>query len=354
MLLVSRSSLTCVSCVSVLVWSMSLPVAAEEKANITPPSKKDPDSLTILPNGPDFQPFDAANSLGRLLDRGGGGAPPTVEAPGPDAKTQMEIMERLDRRRNFLLITVGDNANLSNLKDGSDWTGDNRPRSSRDKPQTALERYWYQSLETSSANPSALPSKDDEKDLLKSPTNPLDSAQLGSGKEDQNTGATWTTTGQDLIRPDPFGSPLGEAGKLTSPLGSEDLRSSWATTPGRDLGFDAFSRQRLERFQQSSGGEGTLRRGLDSDVVEGRARELRLDALDNYLRPSPSSPASITSSPDPVSAATATVDRLQLLTTSVPGVQNNPYNSASSTPPPIAPSARLLKEPRPEPPRFRP
>ncbi len=351
MLLVSRSSLARVSCVSVLAWWMSLPLAAGEKANITPPTKKNPDSLTNPQNEPAFQPLDAANSLGGFLDQGGSSALPTVEAPVPDARTQMEILEQIDRRRNFLLNGIGDN---SNPADGVDWIEINRLRSSRSKPQTALERHWYQSVETSAAGPSTLESAADEDDPLGNPAGPLARPSLGFGADDQGISGTLTTIDRNLARPDSFFSPLGDAGKPAATTVLEDLRSPWATTSGRDLGLDALSRQRLDRYQQLSGEGESLRRGLGSESVDSdRSRDLRLDTLDPLFSPSASSVQTL-SPPAPVLDATATVDRMQMLTTFGSGVQQNPYNSVPATPPPISPAAKFLKEPRPEPPRFRP
>ena len=337
-----------------LLLGSPLPLVAGEKANVTLPApRKLPSNLEAPAKESPFRALEG-NSIGGVTDRGAGPELPTVETVVPDARTQKEMMERLDRKRNFL------------LDDGAGSQADNQPiggeRAQEQmnllltprKPQTVLEKRLRQGSETPVEDAAQRERNEVSSEEIDNDLEILDLTGLGVSTQNK---------GLDLLGTRDSGSrslsALSVPTETVSIVTLEDLRSSLNTAGGRGLGLDDLSRQRLERYQQLSGNGESLRRGFGSDPAEfGRTRELRSEVVDSYYSPAPaesSLPKTVLDGPvDPSLDSTGGRRPGSSLDSLFNGVQANPYTPSTPTTPSISPAAKLLSEPRPQPPRFRP
>lgn len=338
-----------------LLLGSPLPLVAGEKANVTLPApRKLPSNLDGPPKASPFRALEG-NSIGGVTDRGAGPELPTVETVVPDARTQKEMMERLDRKRNFL------------LDDGVGSQADNQPiggeRAQEEvdllvvprKPQTVLEKRLRQGGETPKDEAARLERMEESADEIDNDLGILDLTGLGVSNQSKGLDLLGTSdTGSRSL------SALSGATESATIVNLEDLRSSLNTAGGRGLGLDDLSRQRLERYQQLSGDGESLRRGFGSDAAElGRTRELRAVVVDSYYSPTSAEAALPKTLPietvDPSLDPTGGRRPGNSLDSLFNGVQANPYTPGSTpTTPNVSPAAKLLSEPRPQPPRFRP
>jgi hypothetical protein len=339
--------------------------SAGEKAVITPPSKaKSADRLQPPKSDLPFRPLDGSSSLGGVIDGGGGPALPTVEPATPDPKTQREILERLDRRRNFLLDRSSTETQFDNtlLESGVRSNEEDLLLTPR-KPQTVLEKQLRKgsslSQDEKPAKPTEFRSRIDDDGEDDNETGNLDLTGLGTasrsrvdklklGEFPTSHPTQKTLLVEDALQPSGTGFDGGTI---------EDLRSSMATAGGRGFALDALSRERLERYQQLSGDVESTRRGFGASAAElGKPRELRSEAAQSLYAPAPLEELT------PTKGLATTADSAEL-----PGGRSNPFATGpvatgipgfSPTtplaPPTPSPAAVLLRQPRPEPPRFRP
>lgn len=339
-----------------LLLGSPLPLVAGEKANVTLPAPRKTPSNLDAPAKP--SPFRAlgGNSIGGVTDRGAGPELPTVETVVPDARTQKEMMERLDRKRNFL------------LDDGAGSQADNQPiggeRAQEEvellitprRPQTVLEKRLRQGSETPGEEAARVERMDESDDEIDNDLGILDLTGLGVSNQSKSLDFRGKASSKSLSALTPLSAPPDSV----IVVNLEDLRSSLNTAGGRGLGLDDLSRQRLERYQQLSGDGEDLRRGFGSNPTElGRTRELRAVVVESYYSPPPAEatlPKTLpTEAVDPSLDSTGGRRPGSSLDALFNGVQANPYTpSASPSTPNISPAAKLLSEPRPQPPRFRP
>ncbi len=342
--------------VGALLLGSPLPLVAGEKANVTLPApRKLPSNLDAPTKESPFRALEG-NSIGGVTDRGSGPELPTVETVVPDARTQKELMERLDRKRNFLLDDgVGSQADNQPI-------GGERAQEEMDllltprKPQTVLEKRLRQGSETPGKEAARRERTDESAEEIDNDLGILDLTGLGVSNQSKSLDFLGKSGSKSLSALTPLSAPT----ESVSIVNLEDLRSSLNTAGGRGLGLDDLSRQRLERYQQLSGDGESLRRGFGSDPTElGRTRELRAVVVDSYYSPAPAEAALPKTLPpeaiDPSLDATGGRRPGSSLDSLFNGVQANPYTpSTTSTTPSISPAAKLLSEPRPQPPRFRP
>jgi len=335
---------------------LGLPLAAGEKANITPSgTRNSPSNLDLPKNNLPFRPLDGASSIGGVLDGGVRTALPSVEPMAPDARTQREFIERLDRKRNFLLDDPSADSAADNQPLGSVGRKDDDKLSlSPRRPKTALEKQLR--LGSESRKNETTDSESRKRDYGET-DNERGSIDLsGLGVSSQNRGIASTLTG---IGTNPIDQGLSGFGTTANALELENLdaiRSSLATAGGRGLGLDALSRQRVERYQQLSGEGEAFQRGFGSDPADsGRSRELRSDAMNNLFSPPPvavrSDLSTLDTAQSPLDVGLARPSASA--ETRFSGLQPNPYSSIPAVAPPVSPATKFLKEPRPEPPRFR-
>jgi hypothetical protein len=331
------------------------PLVAGEKANVTLPApRKIPSNLDAPAKASPFRALEG-NSIGGVTDRGAGPELPTVETVVPDARTQKEMMERLDRKRNFL------------LDDGVGSQADNQPiggeRAKEEvellitprRPQTVLEKRLRQGSESPKEEAARVERMEESSDEIDNEVGILDLTGLGVSSQSKSLDFLGTRASNSRSL-----SALSGPTEIVSIVNLEDLRSSLNTAGGRGLGLDDLSRQRLERYQQLSGDGENLRRGFGSDPAElGRTRELRAVVVDSYYAPASAEAALPKTLPvepvDPSLDPTGGRRPGSSLDALFNGVQANPYSpSATPTTPELSPAAKLLSEPRPQPPRFRP
>ena len=358
---------------------ISLAVIAEERAIITAPAPKNgPSSLAPTQNALPFRPLDGSSSVGGVMDGGPAPSLPSVDIIPPDPKTQKEIFERMDKRRNFLLDDeVGEGKSgvskyrFSGSKDGEEWTISPR------RPQTVLEKRLRKGSERddkgearsttrksdTTDNPNDFNSK--EKDERDPYSTEKESENNLSKLEHSTLIATLDSSDKsENAAMGSRGSSLGEK-KSTSLDGvseqqglvpPEDAKSSTSSS-SRNIGMDSLARQRIERFQQVTGGIDSGSRGLSVDNSEySKPREMRSASVEaifsspnltskseslngGTLSPSYSSPASLRSEA-PLGDSLSTFQSLT-------------PNSGALLSAPVTPASRFLKESRPEPPRFR-
>ncbi|MBN9689836.1 MAG: hypothetical protein J0M24_06330 [Verrucomicrobia bacterium] len=338
-----------------LMLGFPLLLVAGEKANVTLPApRKIPSNLDAPAKQSPFRALEG-NSIGGVTDRGAGPELPAVETVVPDARTQKEMMERLDRKRNFLLddgvASQADNQPIGGERAQEEVELLITPR----RPQTVLEKRLRQGSTPAKEETSSAERMDESADEIDNDLGILDLTGLGVSNQSKNLDPLGTrdTSSRSL-------SGLNASTETVAIINLEDLRSSLNTAGGRGLGLDELSRQRLERYQQLSGDGESLRRGFGSDPAElGRTRELRAVVVDSYYSPA-SAEASLPKTL-PIDTADPSLDSTggrrpgSSLDSLFNGVQANPYSPSSApTTPNISPAAKLLSEPRPQPPRFRP
>ncbi len=349
-----------------LVWVGPGPALAGEKANITAPSaRKTPENLEPPKKTLPFRPLDGSSSIGGVVDGGGTPDLPSVEPSAPSPRAQKEMMERLDRKRNFLLNDPSSDSNLDNNRLGGslDQKDQDELHVSPRKPKTALERQLNRGNNTIRDQKAStqVNTQNGEEDRSES-DNESDSRNSSlSGLGFNSRSRIDKGLSGEFLAPHPTekGIQLGTPSETTVDSGRlEDLRSTLSGNSARNSGLDSLSRERLERFQQLSGDGETLRRGFGTDPVEfGQGRQLRSDAAQSfYSSSSPEKPATKslggnTLEPPPADALAARSNPL-LAAPSVGGFTAIAPPTPSS-PPQASPAAILLRQPRPEPPRFR-
>ncbi|MBX3734399.1 MAG: hypothetical protein KF791_17625 [Verrucomicrobiae bacterium] len=336
------------------VW---LPALGGEKAVISVPNRKIPDAARpgTLPPPNTFQPFDPGSSVGGVVDPAA--APPSVPPVVPDARTQKEMFERVDRRKNWLLDddsgrrrdTRTGGSQLLQFLEETDYT--ENPR----KPQTALERR----LKSTNRDPAQSDARDER----------------GSRQADEEQ---WTLEADemDATAPDSLGGRFGKNGLMPSwnePSGTPmkylgegptetpsvaDLRLSTGSAAGRSTGLDVLSQERMERLQRTFGSDDLLDRtaSLANSADQFRSRDLRSDFYGQTFGPAvPGSPLpGSTLAPEPTSLLAAP-GRSSLSEPSALGIVANPYLGPPKAPEPhVSPAARMMRAAPVTPPRFRP
>lgn len=362
------------------------PDAGEPAQVSTPSNRKGPAELPNRKNQPSFRPLDGS-SMGGVMDGKPSESIPQVDPVLPDARKQLELFERLDKKRNFLL-TDPSNGNakgeMRSFDKGDNGTGETLSVGPR-KPRTALERRLKGDAEMS-RNPDARNTSTDnnrtasdrpyvDKDKRIDSTDRAERSEKGQdGDEDspdnEKPGETTdlTQSFQKQLNPETGNNleqRLSKAGvspgiKIGSESDSrpENLRSPSSNLGGRGSLVDDLSRQRFERYQQVTGGGSLLR---SSDTPEssafGRGREMRVDAFGPVgVSPAASKPGSGLATPG-TDGPNLDLRAGRTGLTQPPSTFSLPTPSAGSgllSPPPATPAARMLRESRPTPPRFQP
>ena len=362
------------------------PDAGEPAQVSTPSNRKGPADLPNRKNRPSFRTLDGS-SMGGVMDGKASESIPQVDPVLPDARKQLELFERLDKKRNFLL-TDPSNGNgkgeMRSFDKGDSESGETLSVGPR-KPSTALERRLKGDAEAA-RNPSTRntstgdnrnPSDRQyaEKDKTRDTTDRDDRGEkreeYGEDSRDkERSGETvdLTQSFQRQLDPDKGNSleeRLSKAG--VSPgikMGSEpdlrpdNLRSGSSSHGGRGSLIDDLSRQRLERYQQVTGSGSLLRSGeTPESSTFGRGREMRVDAF------GPVGVSSAASKPGGGLATPVTEGAGLDLRAGRPGLASTPSTFSLPTPssgsgllnpPPPDSSARMLRDSRPAPPRFQP
>lgn len=357
---------------------------AGEPAQVsTPSNKKGPAELPNRKKQPSFRPLDGS-SMGGVMDGKASESIPQVDPGVPDARKQLELFERLDKKRNFLLTDPSDRKDKGEIRsfdkgdNGTEETLSVGPR----KPRTALERRLRGDAEAA-RNPDSRNAATDgnrtpsdnryiDKDKTGDANNRDDRSEEGEEDSRDNDktveNADLTQSFQKQLDPDK-GNPLEQRlSKVGAPQGvkigsdldshTENLRSTSSNLGGRGSLVDDLSRQRLERYQQVTGGGGLTRsEGTSESSAFGRGREMRVDAFGPVsVSPASSKPGSGLATP----GGEGTSLDLRANRSGLASPQSTfslPTPSASSallSPPSAAPAARILRESRPTPPRFQP
>lgn len=374
------------ACLVIAVALGHHPDAGEPAQVSTPSNRKGPADLPNRKKQPSFHSLDGS-SMGGVMDGKASESIPQVDPVLPDARKQLELFERLDKKRNFLL-TDPSNGNgkreTGSFDKGDNETGETLSVGPR-KPRTALERRLRGDAEAA-RNPSTRNSSTEdnrnpserqyaEKDKMRETTDRDDRGEKREedredSRDNEKSGETadLTQSFQRQLDPEKGNSleqRLSKAG--VSPgikMGSEpdtrpdNLRSGSSNHGGRGSLVDDLSRQRLERYQQVTGSGSLLRSGeTPESPAFGRGREMRVDAFG----PVGISPAA--SRPGGGLATPATGGTVLDLRASRPGLASPsstfslPTPSTGSSllsPPPSASSTRMLRDSRPAPPRFQP
>lgn len=372
----------------VFVGALGYSVSAGEPAQVsTPSNRKGPAELPNRKKESSFRPLDGS-SLGGVLDSKATDSIPQVEPVLPDARKQLELFERLDKRRNFLLTDPsGSNGKgeMRSFDKGAGETDETLSVGPR-KPRTALERRLRNDAEMA-RNPGNRETPNEDKRTSSEkrqmdrdkPDNPNDRNERierkDDGAEEQARDNDKPIESTDLIQSfqkqldqdkgDTLEQRLSKTG--ASPgikLGgepdprSENLRPTSPNPGGRGSLVDDLSRQRLERYQQVNGGGSLLR---SSEAPEssafGRGREMRVDAFGSVgVSPAASKPGSGLANPgNQASGLDLRASRSAL--SAPPSTFSLPTPSVGSglvAPPQATPSDRFLRDSRPAPPRFQP
>jgi len=338
---------------SALAVFIALPLFGGEKATISVPSKPSSTPNLTAPPPPttSFQPLDRQSSVSGVVDPAA--APGPVSPSVPDARTQKELFERLDRKRNWLLDDRSGPTKSPGeallMDSAADLDYSTNPR----RPQTALERRlksggrtattesaereaWQRAFQADQENLSALESG-------------LDG--LGRGTPSSGLSAAWSES-----------APTGRGLQTSSSVDlapSQTFRSSLSASQGRAAGLDSMTQERMERYQRTFGIEEAAERtsSLGASIDSSRARELRSEVMGQLIR----------AGSDPRSSATAalgrddtigasTVARSPLASSAAAsGIVANPYLGPPTPPPPyVSPAAKMIRAQPTEIPRFRP
>jgi len=364
------------------------PDAGEPAQVSTPSNRKGPAELPNRRKQPSFRPLDGS-SMGGVMDGKASDAIPQVDPVLPDARKQLELFERLDKKRNFLLNDPstgsgngkGEMRSFDKGDNGTEETLSVGPR----KPRTALERRLKGDAEAARNPSSRNTSSDDNRspsdkryaDKDKSMEATDRDARTGTEREDEEETRDNPKTGetadpaqsfQKQLEPDKGNNleqRLSKAG--TSPgikIGSEpdsrpeNLRSASSNLGGRGSLVDDLSRQRFERYQQVTGGGSLLRSDETSESSSfGRGREMRVDAFGPVgVSPAASKPGSGLATPG-TDGVNLDLRANRSSLAAPPSTFSLPTPSAGSgllSPPPSSPASRMLRESRPAPPRFQP
>ena len=371
----------------VIAGSLCHPSVAGEPAQVsTPSNKKGPAELPNRRKQPAFRPLDGS-SIGGVMDGKATDSIPQVDPGIPDARKQLELFERLDKKRNFLLTDPSDRKDKGEIRsfDKNDSSSEETLSVGPRKPRTALERRLRGDSEAARNPETRNAPIDDNRRFQESRMADKEKAndsnqrddrdeEKGDGEEtsldNDKPGETTdlTQSFQKQLEPEksnPLEQRLSKAG--TSPgikIGSEpdsrpeNLRSASSNLGGRGSLVDDLSRQRFERYQQVTGGGSLLRSDENSESSSfGRGREMRVDAFGPVgVSPAASKPGSGLATPGTDGAnLDLRANRSSLAVP--PSTFSLPTPSAGSgllSAPPSSPASRMLRENRPAPPRFQP
>lgn len=349
-LLRSRIAPSVVS-VLALVWAL-FPAFAGEKATISVPIKPSTSGspATARPQTA-VQSLNPGNSVGGVVDPSAapGPVPPSV----PDARTQKEIIERIDRKRNWLLDdssksgkTPGASLLLDSL-DNPDYTSNPR------RPTTSLERRLKSGNRTPNAGESAAREPSQRESFSESDDDPLGEKQGDPWSLRKNqTGLNPLAAGAAAPILQTYQSPVAQTPSV------ENLRPSVSATLGRNAGLDSLSQERLDRYQRLSGADalGERTTSLAASVDHSRSRESRSEFLGQSMKSSTdlaNGANGLLPKENPIAAQNLV--RSSLAAPNAQGIVANPYAGPPAPPEPyVSPAAKMLHAPPVEPPRFRP
>lgn len=334
-----------------LVWASSM-ACAGEKATISVPIKPSTSGspATARPQTA-VQPLNPGNSIGGVVDPSAapGPVPPSV----PDARTQKEIIERIDRKRNWLLDdpsksskTPGANLLLESL-DNPDYTSNPR------RPTTSLERRMKSGTRPSNGGDSASQEPSQRESISESDADPFGDKQGDPWSLRRNqTGLNPLAPGAAAPILQTFPVPVAQAPSV------ENLRPSVSATLGRNAGLDSLTQERLDRYQRLSGADalGERTTSLAASVEHSRSRESRSEFLGQSMKSSAdlaNGTTGLLPKENPIAAQNPV--RSSLAAPNTQGLVANPYAGPPAPPEPyVSPAAKLLHTPPVEPPRFRP
>lgn len=326
-----------------------------EKASISVPKRPTTVNPAATRPAESFRPLEPANTTQGSTDPG---APPAPIIPNaPDPRTQKELVERLDRQRNWLLedpenFGKGDSASqwLPNLEE-QDYT--TNPR----RPQTALGRRLKGETQGTRG------STESEGGRFESPAVPGDNDfddPLGTDAKDDSRSRFGLNPSWSAPRAVTSGGLLDLSAPLPDPSGRFSDRSTGFGRPGRGLssGLDPFSQERLDRYDRMLSSDESLERSssLGDSTERMRQRELRTEVLTPAMRNPAAAPPAATLLEEETGSTAAPVTRSGFAGP-LPGVAagNNPYLPPIKTDQPYeSPAAKLLRTPPVQPPRFRP
>ncbi len=370
-----------------LIGALGTTVTAGEPAQVsTPSNRKGPAELPNRKKQPSFRSLDGS-SMGGVIDGKATESIPQVDPVLPDARKQLELFERLDKKRNFLLTDPSSDTGRKELRsfdkgaNAADETLTIGPR----KPRTALERRLKNDAEAA-RNPSTRDAGTED-NRTRADRGQLDRDKQGDSAGRDERGEKRGDGEEDIRDTDADSDKPGESTDLTqsfqkqldpekgnaleqrlsksgAKIGSEsdprpeNVRSNPSNPGGRGSLVDDLSRQRIERYQQVTGGGGLLR---SSEAPEpsalGRGREMRVDAFGPVgVSPAASRPGSGLGGPgNETPSLDLRAGRSGL--SAPPSTFSLPAPTAGSgllSPPQTSPSQRILRDNRPAPPRFQP
>jgi len=328
-------------------------VVVGDKAIITEPSKPTVDPAANRPARP-FEPLDPGTSAG------GSAAPseaPVPVAPTiPDARTQKELFERMDRQKNWLLDDP-DRIGKSGSQSSSRWLPsleETDYTTNPKRPQTVLERRLKSNnRETSTAASSdrnALESSSEARRDLLSGWNSFDSQPESTARRELNASSSWGFP--SLLGNGAFGGQ-SPSSLFPAPFEARTLETS---RPGRGPTHDPYARERQERYERVFSGEGFIERSgsLEDSAERLRMREQRTEAWTPALKNPAATPLSAVASPSEGEPLAASASRSGVLGPA-PVTGSNPYLTQAKDPEPYeSPAAKMLRTPPVQPPRFRP
>lgn len=371
----------------VIAGSLCHPSGAGEPAQVsTPSNKKGPAELPNRRKQPAFRPLDGS-SIGGVMDGKATDSIPQVDPGIPDARKQLELFERLDKKRNFLLTDPSDRKDKGEIRsfDKNDSSAEETLTVGPRRPRTALERRLRGDSEAARNPETRNGPIDDNRRFQESRMADTEKANDSSHRKDRDEdegdgeetshdndkpgeATDLTQSFQKQLEPEksnPLEQRLSKVGVLPgaktgteSEPRPENLRSTSSNLGGRNSLVDDLSRQRLERYQQVTGGGGLVRsEPTPESAAFGRGREMRVDAFGPVgVSPAASKPGSGLATPGAEgSSLDLRANRSGLA--SPPSTFSLPTPSAGSSLlglPPAAPANRLLRESRPSPPRFQP
>lgn len=336
----------------VLVAVGVLPVLGGEKATISAPTKPSAAANPALTRPPNtsFQPIDNNSSIGGVVDSAAVPTTPSVNVP--DARTQKELIERLDRKKNWLLddspTRPGSANGALNLDPAAEIDYSTNPR----RPQTALERRLKNGSRTTATEAVEQNARQrayfDEQGVVGDRNFGLDAFSrptTGSALMPAWSGTTALGNGFQA-------QPSSEKGTLDS------VRTSVSGNLGRASGLDSMTQERSERYQRTFGLEDAPERtsSLGATVDQSRTRELRSEIMGQLLgagsdpRTQQASALGRDEAPGVSSIARASLDP-----SAAAGAPANSYPPLSAPPEPyVSPAAKMMRAAPAEIPRFRP
>lgn len=312
---------------------------------------------------------------------------PQVDPVLPDARKQLELFERLDKKRNFLLTdpsSGGGKPEMRSFDKGSNETDETLSVGPR-KPRTALERRLKADSEASrnpsnrntASEDSRTPSTNrfDDKDKTKDAAEREDRGDRNDDSDEGSSDNQKSRQTEDLsqsfqkqLDPDrgnnleqrlsKVGASKGIQAGLEPDSHPDNLRSPSAGLGGRGGLVDDLSRQRLERYQQVTGSGGLPRSAeTPESAAFGRGREMRVDAFGPVgVSPAASKPLGGLAAPA-TGGGNLDLRPGRSSLAQPPSTFSLPTPTAGSgllTPSSPSPATRMLREDRPSLPRFQP